>query len=250
MKIRTPIGLLGLLIATALAGCNRTDGPPPIVGPTPVPPSAPQPAPIPTPAVSRLVAFTDPDSGVTTSDVRDAQDHVVQFSSAGELIWTADGTRIRGYALTAQSFPYWIPAELLCGCWLEIRFGTRDGQRVAYLTADYGHDNPGTLVTLTLTNGVLALTKSHLYPPGTSTLSGVITEMTPTGPVPVEGVDVYRLYRSGHQIGTTDRDGFYRIQGLYPGTEPISAIKQGYETHTRTVALNGDTRLDIQLVRR
>lgn len=76
MQIRTPVGLLGLVVAAALTGCDRRAAPQTIVGPSPT--TAPQP--IPTPTAPRLIAFIDSDTGVTTSEVRDAQDHVVQFS--------------------------------------------------------------------------------------------------------------------------------------------------------------------------
>jgi hypothetical protein len=29
------------------------------------------------------------------------------------------------------------------GCGFEVRFGSENGERRAYLTIDYGHDNPG-----------------------------------------------------------------------------------------------------------
>ena len=34
--------------------------------------------------------------GFSTTDLRDVQEQIVQLNSVGELIWTADGTRIRG----------------------------------------------------------------------------------------------------------------------------------------------------------
>ena len=36
-------------------------------------------------------------TGFATSDLRDAQDQIVQLNSANELIWAADGTRLPGY---------------------------------------------------------------------------------------------------------------------------------------------------------
>ena len=70
-----------------------------------------------------LRVFTDVASGFSTSDVRDAQDQIVQFSTAGELIWTPDGTSFSGYAGSGA----FVNAEALCKCWFEVRFGVRDG---------------------------------------------------------------------------------------------------------------------------
>jgi hypothetical protein len=178
--------------------------------------------------------------------VRDAQDQVVQFNTAGELIWTPDNTHLPGYPVQGIS----INAEGVCKCWFEVRFGTKDGERRAYLTADYGHENPGTVVDLEVAGGVLIVTQTNVFPPGTFTLSGVITEATPAGLVPVQGVEVWRLYGSGWQIGTTDKNGFYEIHGLYTRTDQVVTFKEGYETVKQIVSVDGDTRVDIQLVRR
>ncbi len=171
----------------------------------------------------------------------------MQFNTANELIWTADGTRLTGYSASGGNY---IAAEKLCQCWLEVRFGTRDGERRAYLTADYGHYNPGTLVDLELVGGAIVMKESNVYPPGTYALSGVVTEVTPAGPAPVEGASVSRSYGSGWQNATTDKNGFYQIQGLYDGTDKVSAGKEGYETEESDVTVRGDTRFDIQLGRR
>ena len=46
---------------------------------------------------NQLIAFKDPLTGLFISDVRDAQDHVVQFTTAGELVWT-DGTHLSDHS--------------------------------------------------------------------------------------------------------------------------------------------------------
>ena len=51
-------------------------------------------------------------------------------------------------------------------------------------------------------------------------------------------------------MGTTDKNGFYEIHGLYDGSRTVSVIKEGYETIESDVAMNGDTRFDARLVRR
>lgn len=192
--------------------------------------------------------FRDRASGFWTSDLRDAQEQIVQFNTANELIWTADGTRLPGYRAEGN----FIPADASCKCTLVVRFGTRNGERRAYLTADYGHDNPGTVVDLEIAGGVLVVSRTNVFPPGTYTLSGVVTEVTETGQGPVENAGVWRVNEeeTGWQEGTTNKDGFYEIHGLYDGSKEVSVMKEGYNTVSRVVPINGDTRFDIQLVRR
>lgn len=236
-------GFLLLVLTAGLAGCEGARAPGP-AAPSTVQPPIPQPAPQPTPVVLRV--FSEAATGFSTSDVRDAEEQVVQFNTAGELIWTADDTHLPGYPVQGIS----INAERVCACWFEVRFGTKDGERRAYLTADYGHDNPGTVVDLEVAGGALVVSRTNVFPPGTFTMSGVVTEATPTGPAPLEDVDVWRAYETGWQVGKTDKKGFYEIRGLYSGSRDVQAIKEGYETDTRVVSISGDTRVDIQLVRR
>ena len=62
-----------------------------------------------------------------------------------------------------------IEGRIRCeGCAFEVRFGTRDGERRAYLTVDYGHDNPGTVVDVEVVNGALVFTKTEGFASGTS----------------------------------------------------------------------------------
>jgi hypothetical protein len=104
-----------------------------------------------------------------------------------------------------------------------------------------------------------------------ASLSGVVFEMTPTGPVPLSGVSVYcdACGEVGHTEKITDNNGFYSFSGdvdrgggvwlnqtntLYlivrkagysdpPGLPP-RPVSQGW----RDVPVKGDTRFDIQLV--
>ena len=100
------------------------------------------------------------------------------------------------------------------------------------------------------------------------TVSGVVFEMTPTGRMPIEGVDVYcePCGAETHTWSTTDANGFYSFAGVWnPGVAPISIFveKDGYTDPVgvapqpnqlgpgwRDVTVNGDTRFDIELVRR
>lgn len=111
-------------------------------------------------------------------------------------------------------------------------------------------------------------------PPGSvnasSVLYGVVVEITSTGRTPVEGVTVYLETCSlsncpdikSHEV-ITDKDGGYRIAGVYDGSlNFLWARNAVYEMAApmapgtcpdgcdRVVTVNGETRLDIELVRR
>ena len=104
--------------------------------------------------------------------VHDVQEQVLQLNTAGELIWTADGTHLSGYRVDRYPGVSYIVGKICAeGCAFKIRFGTKDGQRRAYLTADYGHDNPGTLVDVEVSGGELVVTRTNIYVPGSFTLS-------------------------------------------------------------------------------
>ena len=110
-------------------------------------------------------------------------------------------------------------------------------------------------------------------PSGTGSLYGVVTEMTSTGPTPVEGVLVAPLSCARvacpssdkyiYQEVTTGKDGTYRVADLYNGEANYIwiASKVGYvsaeplpvldcEGCHLIVTVNGDTRRDIRVVRR
>ena len=240
-------GMAGALVfaafAQGLAGCDSRLASPSSPSPTvqPAPPTM-----QPVPPAPTLKVFVDPRSGFSTPDVRDADDQVVQFSTANELIWS-DGTRLPGYSAQANS----IPAERSCACWLVVRFGSKNGERRAYMTADYIHDNPGTLVDLDIVDGGLVVKRTSVYAPGTYTLSGFIQEVTDNGWMPLPDAGVWRLdeERSGWQVALTDKNGFYELRGLYDGAREIVVIKDGYEKSRSMVLIDGDTRFDSQLVR-
>ena len=98
-----------------------------------------------------------------------------------------------------------------------------------------------------------------LVPVVTYTLTGVVSEMTETGLVPIEGVQLYCDgcgSEFGHTFMYTDSNGFYSFSWLYPGYQTLLVSKEGYRTPPGqtdgifTMTVTGDTRLDIQLVRR
>jgi hypothetical protein len=107
-------------------------------------------------------------------------------------------------------------------------------------------------------------------PSSTGSLYGVVTEMTSAGSVPVEGVSIAPLScarancagseKSVYQEVTTGKDGTYRVAGLYNsqfnyvwlGTGWISAAPRPVmpcEGCDLIVTVNGDTRLDITVIR-
>jgi hypothetical protein len=197
--------------------------------------------------------FVDDDTGFQTSDLRDAQNQVIQVNHSNELLWTADGTRLPNYRVSSFKFGngrrYYFVEGKICeaGCAFEVRFGNDNGERRAYLTVDYGHDNPGTVVDVEVINGVLQVAQTGAYPPGTPTLLGVVTGATAHGTVALEGVEVWRGISTGWRHVRTDRKGFYEIRGLIDGTDRLETWKDGFEKRSVDVAITGNTRFDVEL---
>lgn len=241
MTHRTRIGISLLLVAQALAGCNDH-------GATPGP-GAPSPLPAP-----RLVSFEESSTGFSTTDLRDADDQIVQFTVNGQLIWAADSTRLFGYYVTTVPGTHGVVSYItgrICDqdCVFEVRFGTSGGERRAYLTVDYGHDNPGTLVDLAVVDGRLIVSPTDRFAPGSYTLSGEVTEVVSGRAVPVPGVAVSRAVTGGWQTATTDENGAYSLRGMYTSNDLVSVLEDGFLDFERPVPIAGDTRLDIRLVR-
>ena len=166
MTNRTQSGLLALVFAIGLTGCEGASPVSPTPSASTAPPSTASPAaPLPSPVAptSTLIVFTDPGTGFSTSDLRDAQEQLLQVNTANELIWTADGTKLQGYQVQQGYSGVSYIAGNICaeGCTFEVRFGTKNGERRAYLTADYGHDNPGTLVDVEVSGGALVVTRTR-----------------------------------------------------------------------------------------
>ena len=240
----TGTAIVLVMLMQGLAGCSDSRTP-----------TAPRDPPGPPPAPT-LKVFTD-SAGFSTSDPRDVQDQIVRFNTANELIWAADDTRLQGFKVdrndfgTGAFYMVSIPGTTCPqGCSFEVRFGTKDGERRAYLTVDYIHDNPGTLVDVDIVNGALVVTQSKVFPPGTPTLSGIVAELTPAGPVPLSGVNVWRRVATGARITTTDKDGLYSIPGLIDATDTFFVSKEGFQSQETKLRISGDTRFDVQLVRR
>jgi hypothetical protein len=251
MTNETQSGFLVLVFALGLTGCEGASPVSPTIDAalSPSPSTAPSPSPV--AATPTLIVFTERGTGFSTSEVRDVQEQVIQINTANELIWAADGTRLPGYRVESYSGASYIVGKICAeGCAFEVRFGTRNGERRAYLTADYGHDNPGTLVDVEFSGGALVVTRTNTFLPGSFTLSGVVTEVTPLGIVPLEGVAVYCGVGNDSRTARTDRNGSYTLLGMFDGTGTVVTIKEGYgEIHHKNVLIKGETRFDIQLVR-
>jgi Carboxypeptidase regulatory-like domain len=246
MTHKSLAGIAVLIVANGLVGCgNHAASAPSALSP---------PSGVSQPNTPVLVVFKDPLTGLSTSDVRDGQGHIVQFTTGNELIWI-DGSHLSGHQVGGPGHPLPgnIAPEASCQCWLVVRFGAADGERRAYMTADVGHYNPGTVVDLEITGTALAISWTDLFPPGTYTLSGYVTEATATGLVPIENAAVSRVdeEQGGWDYSTTDKNGFYQLHGLSDGSREATFSKEGYQQiHLADVPVHGDTRFDIQLLRR
>ena len=112
---------------------------------------------------------------------------------------------------------------------------------VMTLTVTACGDGNGTIPTATAPTSTPA-------PRSTFALFGVVSEETANGVMPIEGVQVEEYDR--HQFARTDANGFYRISGVSPGRVGVGFEKEGYESSRSIVTVNGDTRFDIQAIRR
>ena len=107
------------------------------------------------------------------------------------------------------------------------------------------------------------------FPPGVLndyTLSGVVFELTTTGQTPIEGVDVYceLCGAETHSWARTDSNGSYSFTGVWTTPDvrtPVWFRKEGYtdppgippvfnESGWRQALVTGDTRFDVELVRK
>jgi hypothetical protein len=139
-----------LVLAPGLSGCGRVTAPSPAVDRD----------------RGRLTIFTDRDSGFSTTDVRDADEQIVRFNEAAELVWAADDTRFAGYLVDGQV----VTADQVCSaCYFFVRFGTRDGEPRAYLTwsGDESEDRPATVLDVDVVAGRLVVSSTSMAVPKT-----------------------------------------------------------------------------------
>jgi hypothetical protein len=242
MAIRSLARITILLFAQALAGCNDHGS-----TPSPAAPSGPTPE-------AGLVTVTESSSGFSTTDLRDADDQIVQFTTSGQLLWAADGTRLSGYYVTTVTGTHGVVTYItgsICdeSCVFEVRFGASEGERRGYLTVDYGHDNPGTLVDVAVIDGRLRVSPTDKFAPGSYTLSGAVTELVNGRVVPVADVGVYRGVTGGWQGARTDASGVYTLRGMYTSNDDVNITADGFKPFQQAVPITGDTRFDVRLVR-
>ena len=126
------------------------------------------------------------------------------------------------------------------------------------VTSKFGYSTNTRTVTLT-GDMRLDLTVNRLP---TYTLSGMAFEVTPTGQVPIEGVEVYcdSCGPFGHTFAYTDGNGRYVMLEVLPITHSLLLQKTGFAVvdptghiagrDAKDVKVEGDTRFDIQFVRR
>ena len=119
----------GIAVLLVMVGCAGSDSrslspsaPSPVVQITPTP--TPQPQPV-EPAV-----FTDYATGFSTSDVHDAQEQIVRFNTAEELIWVAGDIRFAEFIVDGTFIAYHHKTDKI----FQVRFGIRGGEPRAYLT--------------------------------------------------------------------------------------------------------------------
>jgi hypothetical protein len=87
----------------------------------------------------------------------------------------------------------------------------------------------------------------EIVPRAIYAVSGIVSENTANGPIPVPGVLVNNS--EIHSSSTTDASGAYRVFAL-SGTAQISFTKADYVGQGYSLVMERDVRLDVKLVRR
>jgi len=130
--------------------------------------------------------------------------------------------------------------------------------RTVVVTSKFGYRTDTTSVSLT-GDMRLDITVNRLP---TYTLSGIAFELTPAGHVPIEGVEIYcdSCGPDGHTFAYTDSNGRYVMSEVLPIIHSLLVRKTGFAVvdptgkiagfDAKDVKVEGDTRFDIELVRR
>ena len=142
MKASTGFLLLILSLATATCG-----------GSSPSSPSQPPPPPPPPAPPASLVTFMDPATGFSTNDVRDVQEQIVRFDTAGMLVWAANDSRFPGYPVSGNFINQF-----------QVRFGMKDNERRAYFT----ETSTATICDIEVSGGQLSILPTNVPVPGGS----------------------------------------------------------------------------------
>jgi len=85
-------------------------------------------------------------------------------------------------------------------------------------------------------------------PSGPYTLSGVVTQMTSSGRVPIRGVFVEET--TIHRQAITDDNGRYKLAALPAGVATIQVSMLRFETASRSATMNGNVTIDVELQQR
>lgn len=153
--MKVSAGIVVLALSQALAGCGAS-------GSSSVP-TAPSPA-------IQIAVFTDRVSGFSTSDVRDAHQRILRFSTSHELIWPPTGGRFSGYSVYGNRIQAYIACPPSWSCqkrsWSgEVRFGTKNGERRAYLTCNC--EDGSWIVDIEVVDGQVVISETGLPVPET-----------------------------------------------------------------------------------
>ncbi len=103
---------------------------------------------------SDLALFTDPDSGFSTTVVRDVDDEMVQFSLSARSIIYQDGTE---YLAGSWS----VNGNFLADGSFQVRFGSVGGEKRAYFT----ETGPGTVCDFRVTSDRFQILATSQVPP-------------------------------------------------------------------------------------
>ena len=89
--------------------------------------------------------------------------------------------------------------------------------------------------------------KAALVAPQTFTLSGVVTEASAAGVVPVSGVLIQET-RSQRSV-MSDTEGRYSLSGVPAGGGLVRISKDGYVASTNSFAVSADTTMNVRITR-
>jgi len=103
----------------------------------------------------KFAVFQDPDSRFSTDQVHDVEDQIVQFDTeALAIVWAEDGT-------SYQTGVWSVDGNFLLGGAFQVRFGRKDGRRLAFFT----ETGPATICDLEVQGGFLSISPTSVPVP-------------------------------------------------------------------------------------
>jgi hypothetical protein len=132
-----------------------------------------------------------------------------------------------------------------CGNWQSDNTGVLTVNSGGLLTAQSGS---GSAMITTTCQGILARDKVTIGGGPTLTLTGTLTDGTSHGILPDITIQIVSGANAGRST-ITDGGGNYAMSGLSAGTFTLSVFAVSYLTTTQSVALSGNTRVDLILQR-